>query len=426
MSSLNNGSILIISNDESTGKKVSEKIKLLRECDTIQIVSYLEAISVLNSTQPSLIMVYCANSDSVGIIKEIRAIKSLDKVPIIFIMDSMVEDLLLYAFDNGIDDFFFLTDTDSIILMRILLTLQKSILYKQIDINNEILISADIIDKQTGLYRKEQAPLALRNFFSKSIEENLENTVFMYLKPVVLDSTKRLNMTKIANIIKSIPRGNDIVAYGKNNGFYLILYNAGVSGSKSVANRIKNALSNVCKVYATAAEITTSFEEMEPILCQSLRDQINADKDFNYLYELKIAEAAEFIDIKDENGKRFKEFKREFFSNFELIVAPVFYQAQNRNESEFPNAKITTSITETESSFKISQDGITSELLITYPTYIKLLMDIKHEEDGNSPVIRRLTFDFEDFSSDKLTSILSDVIAEFTNKVNMKSLHSAE
>ena len=423
---MGNGSILIISNNESTGRKVSEKIKLLRECDTIQIVSYLEAISVLNSTQPSLIMVYCSNSDSIGIIKEIRTIKSLDKVPIIFITDTLVEDQLLYAFDNGIDDFFFLTDTDSIILMRILLTLQKSILYKQIDINNEILIAADIIDKQTGLYKKEQAPLALRNFFSKCIEENLENAVFMYLKPVVLDPSKRLNMTKIAQIVKSIPRGNDIVAYGKNNGFYFILYNAGVSGSKSVANRIKNSLSNVCKVYATAAEITKSFEEMEPILLQSLKDQINADMEFNYLYDLKVAEAAEFIDIKDENVKRFREFKREFFSNFELMVAPVFYQVETKAEVDFPKAKITSKVKETESSFKISQDNITSELLITYPTYIKLLMDIKHEELGSSPIIRRLTFDFEDFSSEKLSSILNDVLTEFSNKLNMQSLHSAE
>ena len=233
-------------------------------------------------------------------------------------------------------------------------------------------------------------------------------------------------MTKVAQIIKSIPRGNDIVAYGKNNGFYFILYNAGVAGSKSVVNRIKSSLSNVCKVYATAAEITMSFEEMEPILLQSLKDQLSADKEFNYLYELKVAEAAEFIDIKDENGKRFKEFKKEFFNNFELIVAPVFYQAQTKNETKFPNAKITSSIKEAESSFKISQDNITSELLITYPTYIKLLIDIKHEEEGSSPIIRRLSFDFEDFSSEKLNSILNDVITEFSNKLNIKAIHSAE
>ena len=422
---MKNGSILIISNDNKKGVYISEKIKLLRECDTIRVVSYIEAISVLNSTQPSLILVYCSNSDSISIIKEIRTIKALDKVPIIFVMDSLVEDLLMYAFDNGIDDFFFLTDTDSVILMRIFLTLQKSILYKQIDINNEILVSANIIDKQTCIYKKEQAPLALRNFFSKSIEENLENTVFMYLKPIQIDN-KRLNMPKIATIVKSIPRGNDIVAYGKSSGFYLILYNAGIAGAKSVASRIRNMLTNTCKVYAIAAEITNSFEEMEPILYQSLKDQIAAGKEFNYLYDLTFNEAAEVIEVRDENGKKFKDFKKEFHNNFEKIVAPVFYQIQTANAEKFPNAKIDFYIEETESKFTISQDNISSELIITYPTYIKLIIDIKHNDEEKQPEIRRLTFDFEDFSAEKLTSILNDVISEFSARLNLNIMHTAE
>ena len=422
---MKNGSILIISNDNKKGIYISEKIKLLRECDTIRIVSFIEAISVLNSTQPSLILVYCSNSDSISIIKEIRTIKSLDKVPIIFVMDSLVEDLLMYAFDNGIDDFFFLTDTDSVILMRIFLTLQKSILYKQIDIHNEILISANIIDKQTGIYKKEQAPIALRNFFSKSIEENLENTVFMYIKPLAIDN-KRLNMSQIASVVKSIPRGNDIIAYGKSSGFYLILYNAGISGAKSVASRIRNTLANKCKIYAIAAEITNSFEEMEPILYQSLKDQIAAGKEFNYLYDLTFNEAEEVIEVRDENGKKFKDFKKEFHTNFEKIVAPVFYQTQTANAEKFPNAKIDFSIEETESKFTISQDNISSELIITYPAYIKLIMDIKHNEEGKQPEIRRLTFDFEDFSADKLTLILNDVINEFSARLNLNIMHTAE
>ena len=422
---MKNGSILIISNNEKKGNNISEKIKLLRECDTIRIVSYIEAISVLNSTQPSLILVYCSSSDSISIIKEIRTIKALDKIPIIFVMDSFVEDLLMYAFDNGIDDFFFLTDTDSIILMRIFLTLQKSILYKQIDIHNEILVSANIIDKQTGIYKKEQAPIALRNFFSKSIEENLENTVFMYIKPLAINN-KRLNMQKISSVVKSVPRGNDIIAYGRNSGFYLILYNSGITGAKSVASRIKNSLASICKIYAIAAEITSSFEEMEPILYQSLKDQIATGKEFNYLYDLTFNEAAEVIEIRDENGKKFKDFKKEFFDSFEKIVAPVFYQFQTSNLNSFPNAKIDFTINETESRFSITQDNISSELLITYPTYIKLLMDIKHAEEGKHPDIRRLTYEFEDFSAEKLTLILQDVMNEFSNKLNMNIIHSAE
>lgn len=422
---MKNNSILVISNNADAGKQITEKIKLLRECDTIKIVSYIEAISVLNSTQPSIILLYCANTDSMGIVKEIRAIDALDKVPIIFIMDNLVEDILFYAFDNGIDDFFFLSDPDSIILMRIFLTLQKSVLYKQIDINNQILVSANILDKQTGIYLKEQAPLALRNFFSKSIEENLENTVFMYIKPTMADK-KRLNMNRISRVVKAIPRGNDIVAYGKGSGFYLILYNAGLQGTKSVASRIRNALANECKIYSIAAEITTSFEEMEPILYQSMKNQISTGVEFNYLYDLTENDIAKDVDIRDENGKRFVDFQKEFFSSFEKIVAPVFYQTQASYSEKFKDAKIEYNMTDAESLFSISQDKFKSEISITYPTYIKLIIDIKHFEENSTPVIRRLTYDFEDFSEEKLSSIIKDVINEFSQRLSLNTLTKAE
>ena len=92
---MKNNYILIISNNEEIGKKLSEKIKLLRECDTVKVVSYIESISVLNSTQPAIILLYCGHTDNSGVVKEIRAIKSLDKVPIMFITDTFTEDKLL-------------------------------------------------------------------------------------------------------------------------------------------------------------------------------------------------------------------------------------------------------------------------------------------------------------------------------------------
>ncbi len=418
---MKNNSILIISNNEAVGNQISDKIKLLRECDSVKIVSFIEAISVLNSTQPSVIMLYCSKTDSIGIIKEIRSINSLDKVPIIFVMDTLIEDILFYAFDNGIDDFFFLSDPDSIMLMRIFLTLQKSVLYKQIDINNQILISAEILDKNTGIYKKEQAPLALRNFFSKSIEENLEDTVFMYLRPSNANK-KRLNMNKIASIVKAIPRGNDIVAYGKGSGFYLILYNAGLQGAKSVANRIKKALVGECHIYAIAAEITTSFEEMEPILYQSMKKQITTGLDFNYLYDLKTNSLVDDIEVKDEHGKKFNDFKKEFYESFEKIVAPVFYQTQAAYANKFPKTSIKFNMTETESKFTIKQGELVSELTITYPTYIKVIIDIKHMAKDENPVIRRLTYDFEEFSEERLTSILKDVINEYSERLSLTAI----
>ena len=176
---MKNNSILIISNDNGISGIINTKIKLLRECDNIQSVNYIETISALNTLQPTLIILYRGKSDSIGIIKEIRKIKSLNKVPIIFVTDKYDEESLFYAFDNGIDDFFFLNDSDAVILIRIFLTLQKSVLYQQIDTNEEILKWENIIDKQTEIYTKDSGARILNKIFAKIKNENNENSVFM-------------------------------------------------------------------------------------------------------------------------------------------------------------------------------------------------------------------------------------------------------
>ena len=420
---MKNGSILIISNDEQAGNLISEKVKLLRDCDNVQIVTYIETISILNSTQPSLMMVYSSNSDSISIVKEIRALKTLNKVPIILVMDYFIEDMLLYAFDNGIDDFFFMNDSDAVILMRIMLTIQKSILFKQIETTNDILVNTGIIDKQSGVYTKEHAPLAFKHLFSKSMEENQENSVFMCLKPVAFQN-KRLNLTKIAETVKKIPRGNDIVAYGKNSTIYFILYNTDADGAQSVVERIQNALVNECNVFANAAEISASFEEMEPILIKSLKDQIAAGITFNFVYNVELKEAAEIMDIHDETGKNFKDFKKEFYNVFEKMVAPVFYQVQSDVADMIPGAKVNFDINEVKSNFTVSAGKVKSELFITYPSYMKLLTDIKHTAGSKRPQIRRLTFDFEDFSSERLLSMLKDMVNEFDIKLKSEKIEN--
>lgn len=414
---MKNGSILIISNEFSKGEFISDRVKLLRESDNIQIVSYIETISVLNSTQPVIIIVYCENDASIGIVKEMRTLKSLDKTPIILVTDSFDENLLLYAFDNGIDDFFFLNDSESVILMRILLTLQKAMMYKKQEVYEDILAASGIVDKSSGIYTIDQAPIALKHFISQCLEENLDNAVFMCLKPISL-TAKKLNMIEIANIIKTVPRGNDIIAFGKNLTFYLILYNSGVNGARNFIFRLKNLLAEKCSIYGNAAEINASFEEMEPVLLQSLKEQISSGIEFNYLNSIETDKIAKSIDIQDEKGKKFKDFKKEFYNNFEKIAAPAFYQMKIQTAEKLPNAVIDFDINENESIFSISQNDIKSEIIITYPAYMKLLIDIKHKFGTKRPQLRRLSYDFEDISQEKLISILEDVKNEFEVKLN--------
>ena len=165
---------------------------------------------------------------------------------------------------------------------------------------------------------------------------------------------------------------------------------------------------------------------MEPILTQSLKDQIAAGIEFNYLHDLNVSEAAEVIEIKDENGKKFKDFKKEFFNNFEKIVAPVFYQFQTKFSDKLPEAEIKSEINENKSVFSISQENIKSELIITYPAYIKAIIDINHYENNNPPIVRRLTYDIEELSEEKLSSLLNTVVNEFTNNLSLNKIYTPE
>ncbi len=279
---MKNNSILVISNNKEVSDLIIGKINLLRECDKIKSVSYIETISELNSSQPALIILYHGMTDTIRIVKEIRKIKSLNKVPIIFVMDKLEENSLFYAFDNGIDDFFFLEDSDAIILTRIFLTLQKSTLYKQIETNEEILINENIIDRQTGIYTKDSGARIISRIFAKIKTENIQNSVFIYFKPISKDN-KMININGVGKKIKELLRDDDIIAYGKGSGFYAVVFEAGQAGTKSIINRVSKALENDCIIYANAAEITTSFEKLELLLYTNMKNQLQKGKTVEYI-----------------------------------------------------------------------------------------------------------------------------------------------
>ncbi len=415
-----NDTILIITNNKEKGSQISSKIKLLRENDIIKTVSYIECISILNTNKPSLMLLYSEENDSIEIIKEIRGIKNLDNVPIILITDEINEEKLFYAFDNGIDDFLFLNEKDSVILMRILLAIQKSILYKQIEMKQDILITDNVIDKETGLYTKEKAAIVFRKYFSRSMEEDNTNTVFVYIKPVAAGNTL-LNNKKISNIIKAIPRGNDIGAYAKESGYYLILFNAGESGANSVVSRIQKEAGENCIIYASAAEINVSFEELEAILYRSIKEQIANEEPYKFIKNIDIKKINS-DEITDENGKSFKAFKTDFLNNFEKIVAPIFYQIQNTATEKYKQALISYYINENESIFSIKQNKHKAELKITYPSYIKVIIDIKQIKEEKITDIKRLTYDIEEFSQEILNMLLEDMLNEYSMNLSFISI----
>ncbi len=412
---MKNNSILIISNDNEVSKTISTKIKLLRECDNIQSVNYIETISALNLMCPNLIILYKGKTDSIGILKEIRKIKSLNKVPIIFVMDKPDEEALFYAFDNGIDDFFFLNDSDAIILIRIFLTLQKSVLYQQIDVNEEILKWENIIDKQNGIYTKDSGARIINKIFAKIKDENDNNNIFLYLKPMSKDN-KVVNISKIGKKIKEILRNNDIISYGKGSGYYVVLYNSNEENTPIIIERIKKILKNECIIYANAAEIKESFEKTEELLYSKMKEQISEGKEFNFITQIPQKYIKEEIAPKEYDAKK-------FYKETESITAPVFYQIQAEYNDKLDGSEIKYEIHETESNLIIQSKELTSELKIKYIEYPKVIIEIKQTEENKNAKVKEINYNIDEYTNEKLTLIIKEMINEHMQAKSLQKLY---
>ena len=101
------------------------------------------------------------------------------------------------------------------------------------------------------------------------------------------------------------------------------------------------------------------------------------------------------------------------------------------NDLGEPIIKAATSVDKLNAAFRANeidkyQENIKSELIITYPAYIKAIIDINHYENNNPPIVRRLTYDIEELSEEKLSSLLNTVVNEFTNNLSLNKIYTPE
>ena len=107
----------------------------------------------------------------------------------------------------------------------------------------------------------------------------------------------------------------------------------------------------------------------------------------NKIYELVKGNGIKVIEInlEDENYSEKTILETNDYGiikNIEYYSGKLYFISENGILIEY-------SISESESKFSISQNEIISELNMTYPSYIKLIIDIKHSEKDIPPMIRR-------------------------------------
>ncbi len=410
-------SLLIISNNSNKAEIIRNKIRLLRKTDKIKTVSYLESISILNTYIPKIILLYISKEDSIQIIKEIKTIKALEKVPLIIVTDEINEEILFNGYDFGMDDFITLKDPDSIIIMRILLSLKKSMINKKNQDYEMILKSANIIEKNSNIYTNKYADTVLKYFFKNSKENDNEDMVLMNIK-LIPKNKENFNINKIGQLIQTIPRKDDIITYNDENGFYIILYNSNRNGAKAFANRITKTLKEYAYVYINASEATSSFEELKNILRVKIKEQIESNIDFNYFFE---ADINDYIaeSTQDNTAKESTKFeKEERYNQLRNIILPVFYHFQTIYMNMYPDIKIKFDTDNELSIFIIEKEKISSKITIRYPNFCKIIIEKTNINNEFKPETQKISYKFEEFNEDILSDILKELFNEFAQRIS--------
>ncbi len=412
-------SILIVFSEKRLAEITSKKINLLRSDDKITFVSYDDVNNVGNKISPSIVIVCHSNIKSLSIIDEIKKIFIAEKPPIILVTEKTSEDIFIDAYEKEIDDFFSINDSEPIILMRILNAIKKGKIQKNINIKNEILISQNFLDANNEIFKKDYASNILTNHFNKITDEQIENSVFLHLT-MQKEENSNINLVEIGSILKNTIRETDIITYGNNNSFNIILENIDEEQTINLVNKINKNLEHKYLIYYTAIKITKNYNETINALTSLINMQITDKEYFIFINDIEEMELSAIIQTQKQKENI---SKIEFIKNIENIIAPVFYQMQTKYSERLNYAEINYYINNSANKFTIKKDEITNELSITYPTIENIIIDVNQFLNNNIVKERKITYHTEDFTEDKLVEEIEKMIKDFIEADSINTIN---
>lgn len=404
---MKNKYILIIADNNEAGKRLHSKIKLLRKSDEISICSFYNAIEKINETQPKIIIYLYSEKNNIELINDI---KKISKAPIVFVTENINEEITMSAFNNGIDEFFSLSDSDYTILMRIFLTIQKNDLKEELTSYKDFLIANNIIEKNTEIYNSETAPFILKNLTNKILKTQNQNALIMNILPHK-ENEQNINISDLITKIKKIIRTTDIIAYGENKNIYLILYNTDNFEAKILAEKIKKTVNNQYKIFFNACHITKEFELINDILTKKIHKQKTNDIPYEFIT------TAELNEQNEQDKENLSDKTTQNFVNIYKITIPVFYQMQSILNEKLPNCKIDCSTETTMPFFSIEYKNLKCIMQIQTDFEIKIYYsyyfgdNIKETQETLNKQIN------EEILTEKITTMLNDFVQEMNLEI---------
>lgn len=407
---IENNNILLISEDENATELILNKLVLLRDNDKITKCNYKETKKALQNSLYCVVLLYADIKEQESIFKTIKTIKETKPdSEIILIPNDINTELILKAYDAGIYDYVPI-DAESFDFVIKTINCYKLRTLKNIEQRNEkFLYQQGVIDEKTNLYKCNY----LKDIFIDIADDlRIQNGIFSILTLNDKNKTK-ISTNRLAGIIKTTVRGDDIIATARGGKFYLILPNIDLEGTKKLIQKIQDKMGEEFKIHAGMSKIgIQSFETLDKITQDSLKSAIQNDEMTVSLSEVTGMQNGWLEDEDQPRHKDFKLFKVAFTNKMKNVIEPIFFRFQKECETKLTNTQVSQYANNIESVFSLKNETLHSELVIRFNGYAKFKIEINHS-GLDSAENTKLEIPLSQLTDKELTKLLKQLKQEY-------------
>lgn len=407
---IENNNILLISEDENATELILNKLVLLRDNDKITKCNYKETKKALQNSLYCVVLLYADIKEQELIFKTIKTIKETKPdSEIILIPNDVNTELILKAYDAGIYDYVPI-DAESFDFVIKTINCYKLRTLKNIEQRNEkFLYQQGVIDEKTNLYKCNY----LKDIFIDIADDlRIQNGIFSILTLNDKNKTK-ISTNRLAGIIKTTVRGDDIIATARGGKFYLILPNIDLEGTKKLIQKIQNKMGEEFKIHAGMSKIgIQSFETLDKLTQDSLKSAIQNDEMTVSLSEVTGMQNGWLEDEDQPRHKDFKLFKVAFTNKMKNVIEPIFFRFQKECETKLTNTQVSQYANNIESVFSLKNEILHSELVIRFNGYAKFKIEINHSGLDSAENTKK-EFPLSQLTDKELTKLLKQLKQEY-------------
>ena len=407
---IENNNILLISEDENATELILNKLVLLRDNDKITKCNYKETKKALQNSLYCVVLLYADIKEQELIFKTIKTIKETKPdSEIILIPNDVNTELILKAYDAGIYDYVPI-DAESFDFVIKTINCYKLRTLKNIEQRNEkFLYQQGVIDEKTNLYKCNY----LKDIFIDIADDlRIQNGIFSILTLNDKNKTK-ISTNRLAGIIKTTVRGDDIIATARGGKFYLILPNIDLEGTKKLIQKIQDKMGEEFKIHAGMSKIgIQSFETLDKLTQDSLKSAIQNDEMTVSLSEVTGMQNGWLEDEDQPRHKDFKLFKVAFTNKMKNVIEPIFFRFQKECETKLTNTQVSQYANNIESVFSLKNEILHSELVIRFNGYAKFKIEINHSGLDSAETTKK-EFPLSQLTDKELTKLLKQLKQEY-------------